>query len=341
MNDSQQRPAFPLAGIHHVTAIASDPADNLDFYSQVLGQRLVKKTVNFDDPGTYHLYYGDGHGQPGSIMTFFPWPGARRGRVGAGQASMTSYAVPRGSLVFWQQHLERQGVSFEQPGERFGDRRLVLRDPDGLRLELIETDIDPVSDGAVWSGSPGSEIASEFAIRGFRGVVLSQPAGSGTFEFLSQVLGFAKVAEDGTTVRYRIDGAASSDPERMAGVLDVETSSDYGSPGAGTVHHVAFRVANDESEQEWRRYLAAAGYHVSPVMDRQYFHSIYFREPGGVLFEIATDPPGFAIDEPLESLGTELKLPAALESSRERIEAVLPVLPSLAASPGDQKRRAS
>ena len=330
-------PSSRLGGLHHVTAIASDPASNVAFYTDVLGQRLVKKTVNFDDPGTYHLYYGDGAGNPGSIMTFFPWPGARRGSIGAGQAQTTCYAVPRESLEYWQSRLAEHGVVYDEIGQRFGDRTLVLHDPDGLRLELIEGDVG-VGGAEAWAGSEDDPIDRNHAIRGFHGVVLAQPEGAKTAAFLEEVLGFERVAEQQQTVRFRI-AEKTSDSFAIGSFIDVATVSGYGQPGAGTVHHVAFRVADDETELEWRRYLTEAGYQVSPVMDRQYFHSIYFREPGGVLFEIATDPPGFAVDEPVESLGSELKLPPALESERSSIEARLPKLEK--AEQGGETRRAS
>ncbi len=312
------RPTTPLLGLHHVTAIASDPRVNLAFYTEVLGQRLVKKTVNFDDPNTYHLYYGNEAGEPGSILTFFPWPGARRGSGGAGQATLTSYAIPHGSASYWYDRLRRQHVPVDEPAERFGEASLVLVDPDGMRLELVEAnEADALP---AWPGSPSAPVDERHAIRGFRGVTLSESQRAGTRRFLSEVLGFEEQASEGKTTRYRV----GADP--LGHLLDVSATEDHGRPGAGTVHHVAFRIQNDESELDWHSFLTRQGQHVSPVMDRQYFHSIYFREPGGVLFEIATDPPGFAVDEPLESLGEELKLPAGLEPHRRQIEAALPTL---------------
>jgi glyoxalase family protein len=290
----------------------------------VLGQRLVKRTVNFDDPGTYHLYYGDEQGTPGTIMTFFPWAGARRGQRGAGQITVTSYAVPVGSLGWWSEHLSQHQVPVQEHRERFGEPSLRLLDPDGLLLELVE--VAGCESLAAWGGAG---IDPRYAVRGFRGVTLATLAGAGTRRFVEQVMGFVRVAEEGSMTRYRIAPEAGSGREEIdpfAAVLDVELVAERGTGGAGTVHHVAFRIADDAAELAWRNYLMRSGAGVSPVMDRQYFHSIYFREPGGVLFEIATDPPGFGVDEPIDQLGSELRLPPGLESQRERIERLLPPL---------------
>ncbi len=312
------RPSVPLSGLHHVTAIAGDPGANHAFYTEVLGQRLVKKTVNFDEPNTYHLYYGNEGGEPGSILTFFPWPGARRGTAGAGQATTTSYLVPPGSSTYWHDRLRAAQVTVEPPKERFGELVLTLLDPDGMRLELVESPGAEKLDA--WLGSHASPIDERFAIRGLRGVTLSTAEGSLTASFLSKALGFSEVAQEGATTRFRI----AQGP--LGALLDLETMNQHGRSGAGAVHHIAFRIRDDASELDWQSHLAEYGSQVSPVMDRQYFRSIYFREPGGVLFEIATDPPGFTVDEAADSLGSSLKLPAFLEEQRSRIEAALPNL---------------
>ncbi|MEM1246446.1 MAG: ring-cleaving dioxygenase [Acidobacteriota bacterium] len=303
---------FPgnLTGLHHVTAIASDPADNVAFYTDILGQRLVKKTVNFDDPTTYHLYYGDGDARPGSIMTFFPWPGARRGQTGSGQATKTAYAVPEGSLDFWRRRFEEHRVHQSDVAERFGEAALELADPDGLRLRLVET-------AGTATHSELEPLSAEQALRGFQGVTLTSPRPEATRDFLTQVLALEALGSDGEVERFAFPSGQ---------VLDLEPGIGFGSGGAGTVHHIAFRVPDDDTELGWQAYLRAHGASVSPVMDRQYFHSIYFREPGGVLFEIATDPPGFTADEELASLGESLKLPAGLEDRRQEIETHLPAL---------------
>ena len=302
----------PIAGIHHVTAMASDPQANVDFYTGVLGLRLVKKTVNFDDPGTYHLYYGDEVGHPGTIMTFFPWPLARRGVQGAGQATVTSFAVPEDSLGFWTERLARLGVTFDGVKTRFDEEVLTLLDPDGLRLELVAR-----ADGRPgWADGP---VPAEHAVRGFDGVTLTEWNLDVTQNVLAGTLGFRRVGEEGDRVRFE---AASGEGSRVD-VL-ASPSAARGRVSAGTVHHVAFRAADEADQLAWREAVGESGLYVTPVLDRQYFRSIYFREPGGVLFEIATDPPGFTWDEPVESLGSGLKLPPWLEESRSRIEAALP-----------------
>jgi glyoxalase family protein len=306
-----------IPGIHHVTAIAGDPQRNLDFYSLVLGLRLVKVTVNFDDPGTYHTYFGDVNGGPGTAMTFFPWPGARRGRVGNGQVGVTAFSIPEGSLGFWQNRLKAYGVATANPVERFDEVALPLTDPDGLKLELVaHADMPAVTP---WGGGPVTETE---AIRGFHSVTLWEAEIAQTHALLTGVLGFEQTAEAGQRTRFRMSG------DRPGALVDVLHRPDGqpGSGGAGTVHHVAWRTLNDAEQRGWQGDVAATGLNVTPVMDRQYFHSIYFREPGGVLFEIATDPPGFTLDEPLETLGMALKLPPWLEAQREQIERILPPL---------------
>jgi glyoxalase family protein len=293
-----------IPGIHHVTAIAGDPQANYDFYAGFLGLRLVKKTVNFDDPGTYHFYFGDHVGTPGTIMTFFPWPGAHRGRIGTGQVAATSFAVPAGSLGYWTDRAKSFGVELGMPLTRFGENGISLVDRDGLQLELIEVE------------GTGREI------QGFHSVTLSEEGFERTARLLGGTMAFRKAGEEGNRFRFVAGGGG------RASIVDVLCMPDgnRGLQGAGTVHHVAFRTPDDESQQRWRGELAAAGMNVTPVMDRNYFRSIYFREPGGVLFEIATDPPGFAVDEPVEQLGSSLKLPQWYEPMREKIEKVLPKL---------------
>jgi glyoxalase family protein len=303
--------SIKFAGIHHVTAIADNPQKNVDFYSGILGLRLVKKTVNFDDPGSYHLYYGDAAGNPGTIMTFFSWPGAYRGRIGTGQVSTTSFAVPEDSLGYWVERLVERGVRFEQPKKRFDETVLAFEDPDGLAVELVAR---PGRDGGE---APGGPVPAEHAIRGISGVTLSEQSGKATTDFLTNLLGFEKVEEEDGRMRYLTTSSSGS----FADVL-VRPDGAAGRVAVGTVHHVAWRAPDDETQEEWREELLYHGFDATPVLDRVYFHSIYFREPGGVLFEIATDPPGFAVDE--EHLGESLKLPPWLEEDRERIEQSLP-----------------
>jgi predicted esterase/catechol 2,3-dioxygenase-like lactoylglutathione lyase family enzyme len=310
-----------ILGIHHVTAIASDPQRNLDFYGGLLGLRLVKRTVNFDDPQTYHLYYGDEVGTPGSIMTFFPWPGARRGRQGTGQVAVTSFAVLPGALGFWIERLLRHGVAYEGPTRRGpagaeAEQVIAFKDHDGLMLELVAHAGAEARPG--WGGAPG--IAIEHAIRGFHGVTLWVEDGERSERVLVDTLGFRPVREEGGTRRYAVGDSgpgALVDVRAVGGFL-------HGAGGAGTVHHVAWRVPDDAAELTVRERVVAAGLQPTPVIDRNYFHSVYFREPGGVLYELATNPPGFAIDEPVERLGERLMLPPQYEGSRAQIEAVLP-----------------
>lgn len=304
----------PISRIHHVTAIASDPQRTLDFYTQVLGLRLVKRTVNFDDPGTYHFYFADAVGTPGTILTFFPWPGAERGRIGSGQVTVTSFSVPEQSIKFWEKRLAEAGVSVGKVGKRVAEETLALKDPDGLKVELI---------GSVWARENhawnGSSVPLEHAVRGFHSVTLSEQGYERTAKLLV-TMGFRKVAEEGNPFRFEVgEGGAGA----RADVLCV-ADAPHGRLGAGTVHHVAWRAVDDEDQKSWRERLVPHDLDVTPVMDRSYFHSIYFREPGGVLFELATDPPGFAIDEPVESLGESLKLPMWLERHRSEIEKALP-----------------
>jgi glyoxalase family protein len=305
-------------GIHHITAIAGDPKPNLEFYTKVLGLRLVKKTVNFDDPGTYHLYYADATGSPGSVLTFFPHPGAPRGRHGSGQAVEISFAIPKSALSFWVGRLHTFGIPYQGPEERFGERLIRFDDPDGLKLELV------AFDGVETAGTPweAEGIARAEAIRGFHSVTLWVDDVEPTAALLRDVLGFVRHGEEGGIVRLRARG------EGVGRFVDIRGSRGFwdGAPGAGVNHHVAFRAADDAEELRLRKALIARGFRVTPLIDRKYFHSIYFREPGGILFEIATDQPGFAVDEPLDALGLALQLPPQHEARRPEIETSLPVL---------------
>lgn len=300
-----------ISGLHHVTAIAGDTQENLDFYTEVLGLRLVKKTVNFDDKFTYHLYYGDKLGHPGTILTFFPFRNARWGRVGRGQTAATSFVVPADSLEYWGERLESRGVDVEAPQQRFDGTVVAFEDHEGQPLELVtaESDVTPFEEGPV---------PQKHAIRGFYGVTLDSLDAEGTTGVL-ELMGFEKVAEERGRTRFR--GA-----EKRAATVDVLDHPDamVGQQGAGTVHHIAFRTPDNDTQARWRERIIEAGLHVTPRKDRQYFQSIYFREPGGVLFEIATEEPGFTVDEPVDKLGAELKLPPWLEEDRDLIEEHLP-----------------
>ena len=304
-------------GIHHVTAIATDPRRNLDFYAGLLGLRLVKKTVNFDDPGTYHLYYGDESGRPGTLLTFFPWPGARRGARGSAQVTATALSVPTGSLEAWSRRLARAGVPHDDPSTRFDERVLRFDDPDGMRLELVED--EAARDVAPWADGP---LGEDLAIRGIHSTTLGLAAIEPTAELLTGLFGARAIGEQSARARFRFAGTG------IGSRVDLLHRPDegHGRIAAGSVHHVAFRAADDDEHAIWRDAVRATGLGVTPVQDRQYFHSIYFREPGGVLFEIATDPPGFTWDETVDGLGSALKLPPWLEADRGSIEGRLPDL---------------
>jgi len=307
------------SGLHHVTAISGEPQATVDFYAGVLGLRLVKRTVNFDDPFTYHLYFGDERGSPGTIVTFFPWPGAGRGRGGNGQVNVISLAVPRNSLGWWLERLISKGVAHEGPVRRFGDQVLTLKDQDGIALELVAC--APAAPGGAWGRG---SVPADHAIRGVHGVTLWEEALAPTAEFLTGVMGFRAAGSEGSI--HRFEGGSGG----AGTIADVRVASGFWSAamGVGTVHHVAWRTGNDATQLAARGALMEAGIPVTPVKDRQYFKSIYFHEPGGVLFEIATDAPGFATDEPLETLGTMLKLPPWLEAQRDAIAKKLPAFHS-------------
>ena len=318
------------AGIHHITAIAGDPQRNLDFYTETLGLRLVKRTVNFDDPGSYHFYFGDNIGSPGTIMTFFPWPGARRGARGSGQVTTVSFAVPRNSMAFWKERLRATDVIAEEIEGRFGSNALRFLDADGLQLELIEGPVIPSEvEGSqdeslkVTPRDPSTplRVAQDDVILGFAAPTLEVRRPDQTEKLLTEILGFEFVAEENNRRRFRGSGSNAS-----AEVDLVSSEAGFGQIAAGTVHHIAFRAVDDDEQLKVREQLVARGLNVTPVIDRQYFHSIYFREPNGILFEIATDGPGFLIDEPADALGETLKLPPIYESKRNEIERVLPTI---------------
>lgn len=304
-----------ILGLHHVTAIAGDPQQNVDFYAGLLGLRLVKMTVNYDDPTAYHLYYGDGQGNPGTIMTFFLWPGAVPGRVGTGQLTVTSFAVPDESLDYWKNRLQDHGVSTHEAVSDFDEKLLCFTDPDSLQLELIATAY--ANPNHVWNGGP---VPLDVAIRGFHHVTLAETEQHQTVSLLTEVMGFKPTEHQGARSRY---SASEGAPGTMVDVV----STAKGHPGhisVGTVHHVAWRTENDEQQMKWREIIEEQRYSITPIIDRTYFHSIYFREPGGVLFEIATDPPGFSVDEPADSIGTSLVLPHWLENERLELQRTLP-----------------
>lgn len=306
-----------VTGLHHITAIASEPRQNLDFYTRILGLRFVKKSVNQDDPGTYHLYYGDYAASPGTIMTFFPWAGLPRGRSGTGQAWATAFSVPAGALPYWMERLKKLGVPHQPVETRFTDEVLPFTDPDGLRLELVATrEADPRF------AAPSKDVPAGFAIRGFHSSTLALTDSTATARILTASMGYTLTNQAGHRARY---SPGTGSPRTCVDLL-TDPALPRGLDGAGTIHHVAFRVADDAQEVTAREILRKSGLTVSPVIDRAYFKSIYYREPGGVLFEIATDGPGFAIDEPVDQLGTKLGLPPHLEPHRAGIEAALPKL---------------
>jgi glyoxalase family protein len=305
-----------ITGLHHVTAIASDPQSNVDFYVEVLGLRLVKRTVNFDDPGTYHFYFGDALGSPGTILTFFAWAGARRGIRGTGQIEATAFVIAPESVGYWLEHLKAHHVSALQPPARFGEEVIRFTDPDGLPLELVtspqELKVQP------W---PESTVPAKHSIRGFHSVSAALEGYERTAKLLTETLGYQLLGEMGN--RFRFAAPEETGPGRTIDLLCMPDSQP-GRVAAGSVHHIAFRARDDQEQLQWRDHLVERGYNVSPVMDRIYFRSIYFREPGGILCEIATDAPGFTLDEAIEELGSKLRLPPWLERVRTQLEGILP-----------------
>ena len=309
--------SIKTSGLHHVTAIGGDPQRNADFYLRTLGLRLVKTTVNFDDPGTYHLYYGDSSGKPGSLMTFFPWPDAPSGRHGTGQATTTSFSIPESSIGWWKQHLGAQGIETGEVRNADHEETLTFRDPDGLQLALV----------AHPQGDPRDPwdtelVPAEHAVRGLHSVTLSVTKEDATAGMLTDGLGLSFATQDGNRLRF---AAGEGGPGALVDVL-VTPDAPRGLVAAGTVHHVAWRAPDEATQKTWREELVDRGVNVTSILDRQYFRSIYFREPGGTLLEVATDEPGFAIDEPLLELGRALKLPPWLEPRREEIRHMLPKL---------------
>ena len=303
-----------IEGLHHITAISGRPQRNLDFYAKVLGLRFVKKTVNFDDPSVYHLYYGDRQGTPGTVLTFFAWERLGRGRPGTGEASLTQFAVPPDSLAFWRTRLEANQALVSEAGLRFGEETLLGQDPDGLAFALVAP--AEADDRAPWTTDG---IGEEVAIRGFHGVTLTLADPAPTAALL-ELLGYQAAGAEAGTQRF------ASPHARHARLVDLVVLPDgqRALQGQGSVHHIAFRVADRAAQSAVREQLQAAGFQVTPQIDRNYFYSIYFRSPGGVLFEVATDEPGFTVDEDIAELGRSLKLPHQHEPLRAELERILP-----------------
>ena len=300
-----------ITGIHHVTAVSGDAQEKINFYTDFLGLRLVQKTVNFDFPEVYHFYFGDEAGNPGTIITFFPWAGARRGVIGDGQVGVTAYAVPKGALRFWEQRLAKFHIPYTKT-KRFNEDVLQFDDPHGLRLELVERE------GGKWNEWRVGDITPEVAIKGFAGATLYSYRPNETAELLEKLMGLERVGEENDMIRFRSKA-------EIGNVIDVKTNpTGRGMMGVGTVHHIAWRAKDEQDELEWQELIAKNGIGVTHVNDRKYFKSIYFREYGGILFEIATDPPGFAVDEMPSELGSKLMLPPWLEPKREALERILP-----------------
>jgi glyoxalase family protein len=306
-----------ILGLHHITAIADNAQRNYNFYTQVLGLRLVKKTVNFDDPGTYHFYFGNEAGNPGTILTFFPWEGIGQGYTGTGMATNIGYAVPKDSLDFWADRFKQFRVKQESVNERFGEQFLSFQDPDGLKLDLIV----PASDDNR-KGWETTEVKSGVATKGFHSITLTVRNVAPTASILTDIFGYRLLKQEGNRYRFITDAINN------ASIVDIIEAPGLaqGRSAAGTNHHVAFRVKDDNILMAFREKIAGKGLGITPKIDRDYFFSLYFREPGGVLFELATDNPGFTRDEPLNELGTSLKLPRQYERSRKQIEDALPVL---------------
>lgn len=296
-----------ISGIHHISAIVGHPQENIDFYAGVLGLRMVKQTVNFDDPGTYHLYFGNNEGKPGTIITFFPWANAFQGEIGDGQVGVTSYAIPRGALEFWKDRFKKFKISYTME-KRFSEESIRFQDPHGLVLEMVERDEGETN---IWTFGG---ITPDVAVKGFAGATLYSSQPEQTAHLLESVMGLERIGEEGEIIRFQ-----SSAP--IGNVIDLKkTSGKRGRMGVGTVHHIAWRAEDDQDQLEWREYVRSNGYGVTPVRDRNYFNAIYFREHGEILFEIATDPPGFAHDESPGEMGEKLMLPEQYENMRDRIE---------------------
>lgn len=303
-----------INGLHHVTTMAGDTQRNVNYYTGILGLRLVKKTINFDAPDVYHLYYGDETGSPGTILTFFPYGNLPRGRKGAGQLTYTAFSVPTAALSFWIDRLHEHSISYTGPHKRFSETYLRFEDHDGAGVELVFNEEDKRP------GRDNGQIPVEYAVRGFHTVTLNEANPDQTINLLTEAMQHTLVGEE--EGRFRLK-AGIGGPGNYVDVLHSPTDG-RALQGAGSVHHVAFSTDSDETQLTIRAQLMEAGFHPTTVLDRQYFHSIYFREPGGILFEIATNPPGFTVDESLTELGTALKLPPQYESRRAKVEAELP-----------------
>ena len=306
-----------ILGLHHITAIAGNAKGNLDFYSKVLGQRFIKKTVNFDDPATYHFYFGNETGTPGTILTFFPWQNVRQGYNGTGMATNIGYSVPEGSLEFWKDRFKQFNVKHEETVEKFGEKHLPFQDPDGLKIDFVVPHKE--DNRKPWETN---DIKSGVATKGFHSVTLTLRRAEPTIDVLTDILGYHLLKQEGNHYRFVTDSIDN------ASIIDLVVAPDMagGLNAAGTNHHVAFRVKDDNILMNFREKVLSKGLNITPKIDRDYFFSLYFREPGGVLFELATENPGFTTDEPLNELGTHLKLPKQYESARAEIEKVLPVL---------------
>ncbi len=318
MSPTESRPT--VHGLHHVTAIAGDPQENVDFYTRVLGMRLVKKSVNQDAPDTYHLFYADGVGSPGTDLTFFPWPDLPKARPRIGQIVEVPFAVPLGSLGYWQERLAENGVTVQDEEMRFGERTLPFEDPHGLRLSLVETDDEREFES--WTHSP---VPAEHQVRGMHSVRLWEYELGPTEALLTEVMGFEKVDENDDWHRYGVEGGGSGTLAEVK-VVDQHPRTSNRVGGTGAVHHAAWRMFDSDEQKVLRDFVARVGLQPTSQIDRHWFKSVYFREPGGVLFELATDGPGFTVDEDPEDLGTSLVLPPSMEDQREEIEAHLPPL---------------
>ncbi len=305
-----------VLGIHHITAIAGNARRNHDFYTKVLGLRMVKKTVNFDDPGTYHFYFGDEVGTPGTILTFFPWEGISAGKVGTGMATEIGYSVPEGSFEFWTERFKQHHVNVVGTGERFGERYLSIEDPDGLKLNLVVSKSNDLR--KPWETN---EVKEAVATRGFHSITLTLKSIKATAAILTDIFDYQFTAKEGNRSRFVTDAI------EQAAIIDLEEAPEQSGAvnAGGTIHHIAFRVKDEATLMQYREKILIKGLRITEKIDRNYFFSLYFREPGGVLFELATDDPGFSVDEPVSELGKGLKLPAQYEASRAEIEKVLPV----------------
>ncbi len=301
-----------ITGIHHITAIAGNPQKNIDFYTGILGLRLVKKTINFDAPDVYHFYFGNELGAPGTVFTTFPFDGARKGTKGTGEVTFTAFSVPKESLPFWQKRLSNYNVPISTPLQRFDELYIRFEDHDGMGIELVATDKD------ARKGWSNGNIPLEHAIIGFYGATLNLRSKTLTEKLMTGFMDYRFMAEEGNRFRYGILG----EPGDIVDLV-IDENGKQGLQSAGTVHHIAFRTANEASQLEVQKLLMENGYQVTEVKDRNYFKSIYFREPGGVLFEVATDEPGFTIDEDMDKLGELIKLPDWAEPNREKIESKL------------------